>query len=656
MSRIVFSNGQTVNFSGSPTQADIEEISSQMQGGVAQPQPQQAPQPNPFGATFRDAGAGNETGLSGGLKSFGNLPSSALNLAKGVASIVANPIDTAKGIGSFVTDIGRKGTNAFTGITGIGKKQATPTLSSLGSVFNDRFGTSFGDKKFTLDDMLSRLQTTAIEDPVGFGADIAGILTGGAATIGRTKQLGEVASKVAQVATAPIRVPVRVATKGVSEVTKFGVSQATGLTPDTLKTVMTQPKAFGEARAAGVSRTDLATDVFAAINKASDELGDLGKGYDTIRKSDGVVSLPDNWLAPSIEKFGLKLRQQGGAGPKMVNGQIDLNAPIRMEVFADRGSQTRNVADINKIQNFVDSWGDSKTFTRNEYLNMRSDLAEIAKFDQAGSNVSRSFATNLREGTLNSDAVRTQVTGLKELDSKFSKDITFFKKLKKEFLDGQGNLKDGAASKVVNAVNTANPQRLARLEKLYPGFTKQAQVIKAVEDVEAAMGLKVGAYMRAGTAVAGFATGNLGLIISAILATPEIAIPLLKAMGLTGQKAAPVLKAIRDFSSDINNFRAPGAVSAYMEKNYKDGVPVGMSIKSTVTPEQKLKIAKEIEQYDSTPIKVNNQVDLSNADTELRLDALKEKNAKGSFTDTDAIEAQKLLDKMGIKINMKTSD
>jgi len=244
MARIVFSNGQTVNFNGTPTQADIEEISSQMQGGTAQAQPPQAPQPNPYGASFR--ASPQDTGLQAGLKSAGNVPSSLFNLGKGVATMVANPIDTAKGLGSLITDVGRKGTNALTGITGLGKKQATPTLSALGSVFNDRFGTSFGDKKFTVDDMLARLQQTATEDPVGFGAEIAGILAGGAASVGRSAQLGNVASKVAQVATTPITAPVKVVAKGTSAVTKFGVSQATGLTPDTIKTVMNSLKRLGK--------------------------------------------------------------------------------------------------------------------------------------------------------------------------------------------------------------------------------------------------------------------------------------------------------------------------------------------------------------------------------------------------------------------------
>lgn len=548
MAIIQFANGQRVNFNGQPTPADIEELSSQM--GIA-PQPAQEA-PNPYGATFR--ATGDETGTQAGLKAAGNLPSSALNFGKGLVDIVTNPVQTAKGIGGAITDVGRTVTNKLSDVTGIKQtgvqgSQATPTLDSLEQVLKDRYGS------------LENAQKTAIEDPFGVGADIAGILSGGAAVAGRTSQLGNLGSTVARTATAPVRVPVKATANAASKATQFGVSQLTGLSPDTLSAVTKNASAFSDAKAAGTTRVDLAQDVFGAINKASDELSDLGKGYDTVRQSGQVVSLPDDWLKGAVEKFKLKLEE----------------TPTKTTVLADRASQTRNTTDLNKIQSFVDNWGGSKNFTAEEYLNMRHDLGELAKYDQAGSDVARKFATNLREGTLNSDSVRNQVSGLKDLDAIYSKDVQFYNKIRKDFLDANGNLKDGAASKVVNSITAANPERLARIEKIYPGFTQQAKVVKALEDVENSMGLKVGTYARAGAGITGIATGNIPLIITAILATPEIAIPLLQGLGLSAQKIAPVLKAVRDAADDINNFRTPAALQQYLQEKYPDGVSVGLS-------------------------------------------------------------------------------
>lgn len=563
MARITFSNGTVVNFDGEPTQADIEEIAASFQSQPQQPQEQ----PNPYGAVFR--ATGQEGGLEAGLKAAGNVPTSAYNLGKNIVGAITSPVQTLKAVGGAVTDIGRTVMNA----TGMGKDRETPTLSALGGVLKDRYGS------------LENAQRTTIEDPFGVGADIVGILQGGAATVGKTAQLNNALSKTAQVATAPVRGAANTVARTASSATKFGASQATGLAPETMSTIVNNPKAFSAAKADGATRADLAQDVFGAIQKASDELGDLGSGYDSIRKSGQIVSLPDNWIKSSLDDFGFKFE----------NGSV----------IADRTSKTRNTTDLTKIQAFVDNWGDSRNFTAEEYLNMRKDLADLAKYDQAGSTATRDFASRVREGVLNSDAVRGQVPGLKELDAQYSADIQFYNKMKKDYLNADGSLKDGAASKVVNAVNAANPERLARLERLYPGFTEQAKIIKAVEDVENSMGLKVGTYARAGVAITGVATANLPLILGAVLATPEVVIPLLKGLGYTAETIAPILKVIRDFASDINNFRVPGAVEAYIEKNYKDGIPVGLSVKR-VTDDATLtdvgranKLAEEAKKYKS---------------------------------------------------------
>lgn len=565
MARITFSNGTVVNFNGTPTQADIEEISSSFQ---TPEQPTQPETPNPYNATFR--AIGTETPAQAGLKATGNLPTSAYNFGKNIVKAVANPIDTTLAVGNAVRGVGQKAINTVIGgafgkdAIGVKENSGTQSVDAILKTYKDRYG--------SLDNALK----TAIEDPFGVGADLLTVIQGGAAVAGKTAQVNNVLSKTAQVATKPITAPIAGASKIVIGGTKFAASQATGLSPETIGTIVKNPKAFGEAQAQGVTRTDLADNVFGAINKANDELSDLGTGYNTVRESGATVSLPDNWIQSSLADFKFNVKNN--------------------IVTADRTSKTRNVTDINKIQGFIDNWGDSKTFTADEYLNMRHDLAELAKYDQTGSTVARDFATRVREGVLNEDKVRNQIPGLKELDSQYSSDIKFYKQMKKDFLTPDGNLKDGAASKVVNSVNAANPERLARLEKLYPGFTSQAKVVKALEDAENSMGLKVGTYARAGVGLTGLATGNLPLILGAVLATPEVVIPLLKGLGYTKNTIGPILGVVKDFSSDINNFRIPGAVEQYLKEKYPDGVPVGMSIKSTITPE---KIAKKIdlEQY-----------------------------------------------------------
>ena len=524
-------------------------------------------QPNQYGALFR--ATGNENPLEAGLKATGNVPTSAFNLSKSLYTAVTNPIETTKGAINLLADFGAIGSNKLTELTGLGEKRDQKTLRAAKDVYFGEQG-RYGS--------LNQALKTAIEDPFGVGSDILSIFSGVAGATGRTSALSNTISKTAQLTTNPVTKVFSGFGRTVSSGTRFGASQATGLSPETISTITKNRKTFSEAQASGATRTDLAEDVLGAVKTAQDELSDLGSGYQVVRDTAAQVAMPENWLQSSLDKYGLKYQN--------------------LKVSADRKSATRNVTDINKIQEFIDNWGDSRTLTPEEYLNMRHDLAELAKYDMSGkSTVVRQFAQDVREGVLNSDKVRGQVPGLKELDTKYSADITFLNKIEKDFIDPKtGGLKDGAASKVVNAINTANPERLARLEQLYPGFTKQAKVVKAVEDVENAMGLKVGTYARAGLAIGGVMTGNVPVIVAAILSTPEIAVPLLKGYGYTAEKVGPILQAVTHAASDINNFRVPGAVEEYL-KNYQkeNGMPAGMSIKSSVTPE---KVAANIDAED----------------------------------------------------------
>lgn len=62
-------------------------------------------------------------------------------------------------------------------------------------------------------------------------------------------------------------------------------------------------------------------------------------------------------------------------------------------------------------------------------------------------------------------------------------------------------------------------------------------------------------------------------------------------------------------------------------------------------------ISKELSKIDTSPLKVNGKLDLSNSDTYFRLDQLKKIVEKRALNNSETIEAQSLLDKVGIKIN-----
>lgn len=186
-----------------------------LEGFNDQPEPVKPIESN---ATFK--ATGNENIVGGTAKAIGNIPSSALNLAKNVASAVVNPVETVKSIKNVVAGAGAKVTELALENTDFGQKYLekanqeritkglgelprdtngklqvidTPELQQfkqVGKFISDRYGS------------IDNFQKTIIEDPVGVLADVSAIASGGstiASKVGAVKtasKLGEISSAI----------------------------------------------------------------------------------------------------------------------------------------------------------------------------------------------------------------------------------------------------------------------------------------------------------------------------------------------------------------------------------------------------------------------------------------------------------------------------
>lgn len=515
----------------------FEQKRKQEMGGLARPET--------YGALF--PATGQENPFMAGLKSLGNVPSSAFNLVSGVAGIAKSPVQTAKGFGKAVIGAGERvgreileRTPLANRVAQVQESQNEQVFSALASSLKERYGS------------LENLQKTAINDPFGFGTDIAGILGGGATLLGKGAQASKLVSAVAKPITKTVSRAVEGTGTALGRTGRFGVSQATGLEPETISTIAREPQAFSRSAQSGTSRMTLGQEVQTAIDSRLGDLSELGEGYQMIRETLRPVFLEPNWFESKLKDFKLTL-QDGN-------------------IIANTTSRTRNPADITALQRIYDSWGGKTSLTPEEFLNFRSDLAELAKFDRVSgkTKVSEEIAKDLRSAI---NTKREQIPGLKELDAQYSPEVELLNKVKREYLTSQGDLKDGAASKIANLTGKGKDQVLGRIEQITPGITEKIKVLKAVEDIERASGLKVGTYARAGAVIGGAATGNMPLIVAAILAQPEIAVPLIRGYGMTRAKIAPILNALRQEIGAINNFQVGSRVSEYL-KNPKVGLSI----------------------------------------------------------------------------------
>lgn len=201
-------------------------------------------QEKPSTATF--PASPTDTPLEAGAKSLGNVPSSAFNFGKNIFTAVTNPIETVKGLfnvlrggGSQLRDATATGINKITG-TEIGTNalgqgttpQAEQTFEAVKNSLVERYGS------------FEAAQKTATEDPIGFGADVAGILAG-----------TSLANKVSQINDlAKSSIAAKVSTK-LDDVALGQMQKAINLNPTDIRRIQL-PNYAGESPAAWLLKRD----------------------------------------------------------------------------------------------------------------------------------------------------------------------------------------------------------------------------------------------------------------------------------------------------------------------------------------------------------------------------------------------------------------
>ncbi len=317
--------------------------------------------------------------------------------------------------------------------------------------------------------------------------------------------------------------------RGVGNVAKFGVTQMTGLNRETVSTLLINPQALTKAQQEGLDRVSLANQVKEAFSKRSAELSHTGAEYDAIKNINKKINIRDTKLIPTgsytsqrvetdiptkvLNKFGIRVK----------NGRV-MRGPENTPLTG---------ADRRAIEDFISDFGDATELTPKGILNARRAIDNMAAYDKNKSDLPKAIAMALRKEY---DVIaKREVPGLKELDEKFAPEIEFIEKLRKDFIGPDGNLKDAAINKIANSVGKGKDQLLERLEKLVPGIGQKAQILKALEDIGATEGNKVGTYVRGGNVFTGFAAalagGPVAGVVSAIVSSPQVAVPILKTVG-----------------------------------------------------------------------------------------------------------------------------
>lgn len=456
----------------------------------------------------------DESVLEGAAKVVGNIPSSAFNFGKNLVDFF-NPVNIArdiKEIGESLPDAKREGV----GISDVLREVPKEAVKTLVPTFLQNLFS--GDTE--------EARRTIENDPVGQILPILTLARSAAQKAGKVAEFDAGISKVASPPTKSVEAVAGGAKALASRTTKFGVSQATGLAPETLSQILENPEAFTRQARATVSRKGIAQTVEGALSERQATLSETGAAYKPIRDSGSIVPVPANYLETTLKKI---------AGVDVIDGKVTARST----------SSVRNPSDVRALQNLYDFW--KPTFTKgqiraDEFLNLRADLSELSKFERTiGKSDPLEAAAQRIRGELNT-SFRNKIKGLEKLDEDFAGQISEFGELRKGLIDREGNLTDPAINRIANATGKGKDRLIERLEEINPGITERIKILKAVEDIEVASGNKVGTYTRAGGALVGVATFNPYLIVGAILTIPEVAVPILRGIGMATPKIQNTLR------------------------------------------------------------------------------------------------------------------
>lgn len=470
----------------------------------------------------------------------GNVVKSGANFVGNIADAVLHPIQT-------VQNIGGAGVGALQELGGQ-TNDNTVKFDALKGYFENRYG--------SVDNLLH----TAYTDPVGLAGDISAVLGVGGGVAGALGKGAEVAG-LGEGAIEAGGADMIAGAEGTSNVARSTagsglagglqkVSEGLGiasvytnpLTPlvkgagallnqsKNLSDIIANPQNYTPEEMAHASAESISKDVQDAFEKQRADLSETGSAYNPLKNSAQFTEVAPDALARLIER----------------NAGVTIDETGKVEAGGSIVS-SKQVSALQDLYNTFNPKFASGELTANEFLQLRNFVNEkLAKFDNPL--VKDSDLAKVGKGMYSdlNKLYRPNISGLEDLDTEFSTKIKKLDELEEGLVyktgKNIGQIKDNFISKAGKALKTEDTDRLAQLEEISPGITKRLQIMKTLKDLGSPSFTT--SIVEKGGIVGGLLTGNIKgtamAIASIVLSQPEIAVPLLRAIGAS----LPLVKAV----------------------------------------------------------------------------------------------------------------
>ncbi len=491
-----------------------------------------------YGATF--PAKPDEGPVMSTLKAIGNVPSSAFNLAKGLASAVVHPVQTATSLFNLAYGAGEKigrvlvdntsigdiklpnGMTAKEHLASLSKDEQEQTFDALAHAMNERYGS------------LENAQRSATNDPVGVGADIFTILEGGAAALGKTEQLGNLVTKVAS--------PIVTGGEKVSTLLpKLGskiLGQSTGVGSEAVNTAFNSAREGGEASKSfteGLRGNTTPEDLVNKARGALDEIVDTRRSNykEMLKALESDASIVDTTplktkLAKQLEDFNIT---------KNADGTLNFDE-----------STIVRPTDIKEIESMVK---DVENWTKNTPDGIDTLKQRLSNYWEPGSRTG-AFSEGLRS---EARKLIEKVPGYSDAMKNYSDMSDTIKDIKQSLSLGDKAAVETSFTKLKNALKNDKEFRQAVIEELDAATNGTLRESIAGQGMSklAPTGLPKYADIGAGILGLSHGVGIMPLLGMAVTTSPRVVGEIVNALGI-GAKASKIVM------SYLDKFAVPAVV------------------------------------------------------------------------------------------------
>lgn len=468
-----------------------------------------------------------------------NMPWDTIEFAWDMVDIISNPIETAKGIWILAWALASK----------VWITEDTPERDAVIEWIKQEIEKNFGTGERALE--------TITQNPF----DVLTTVFGGASatkaiaqkswastqTLQKLENLKEITNPINVLKTEGKLVSWAVSKvwEWVTDIWTTITSKISGIAPESLTTIFKNPELFQEAKKGTITREATAEKVVWAINKRMDEVWDLGKEYAKIREYTWPIRVEAITPDEILKKFNIVEK----------DGVLDFSKSSIGSTGNKNAIQSAYNLILERKQSLT-SWDDM--------LALRQALDDTINYKTEATWAAEKIVRAMR-GNID-DVAKQDIPWLKELDSKFWKEIQELNKTKALIYDKSWAIKDTYIRDIANLLWKWKEAKIERIEKLVPEIRQEIRALKALEDVQLAKGQKVWTYAQqmigAGTFVA--TADPITTIVAFLLTSPTVISNILQTawygartiwwivekvkqgIKLTTQEANIVSKAVRD--------------------------------------------------------------------------------------------------------------